>query len=98
MQPGAARELAAGDHELGQAFDLARYPIHAPSSPECRRLIAEARTSLDNSGAFVLEGFMRPASVAAILAEADAMAKQAFASSQPHNVYLLPTDPALAES
>jgi hypothetical protein len=79
---------------LGAVAQLDRYPIHCPASSECRRLVEAAKSSLSDSGAFVLEGFLSSSAVAGILDQADSMAAAAFVSRQPHNVFLLPTDPA----
>jgi len=87
------RERGGEAGELGAVVDLARYPIDRPASPDCQRLLETARSKLDDSGAFVLEGFLRPSAVADILAQADSAVSAAFASSQPHNVFLLPADP-----
>jgi hypothetical protein len=79
---------------IGDIIDLGRYPIDRRASPACQQLIGIAQESLADPGAFVLEGFVRPAALAAVLDDADAMAKAAFRSSNPHNVYLAPADPA----
>jgi hypothetical protein len=75
------RQSENDDSGLGAIADLGRYPIHRPGSPECRHLVEAARSGLAGSGAFVLEGFLLPTA-------------SAFASSQPHNVFLQPADPA----
>jgi hypothetical protein len=80
--------------ELADIIQLDRYPLHRSASPECRRLVETAKSSLSDSGAFVLEGFLPSSAVAGILDEADSMAAAAFVSRQPHNVFLLPADPA----
>jgi hypothetical protein len=79
---------------IGDIVDLDRYPIDRPSSTACRELVAQARASLADPGAFVLEGFLRPTGLASVLGQADAMAANAFHSSSPHNVLLVPPDPA----
>jgi hypothetical protein len=88
------REPGENEGELSAIVDLGRYPIHRPASPECQRLVEAAKTSLSGSGAFVLKEFLLSSAVAEILDQADSMAKAAFASSQPHNVFLLPGDSA----
>jgi len=87
-------EPGRDEGELGAVIQLDRHPIHRPASPECRRLVEAAKSSLSGSGAFVLEDFLPSSAVAEILDQADSMAEAAFASRQPHNVFLLPTDPA----
>lgn len=93
MATGAKAERYGPEEGLGDIVDLGLYPIDRPASPEGRRLIDAAQASLANSGAFVLEKFMRRAAVAAILGQADSLMKTAFVSSQPHNVFLVPGDP-----
>ena len=88
------REPVEGEGALGAIVRLEQYPIHRPASPEYERLVKAARASLNSSGAFVLEGFLLPQAVAAILDQSDSMAEAAFVSSQPHNVFLVPGDPA----
>jgi hypothetical protein len=95
VQP-ARWEPDRNEGELADIIRLDRYPIHRPASPECRRLVEAAKSSLSDSGAFVLEGFLPSSAVAGILDEADSMAAAAFVSRQPHNVFLLPADPALS--
>jgi hypothetical protein len=90
------REPGTDEGELADIVQLDRYPIHRPASPECRRLVEAAKSSLSGSGAFVLEGFLPSSAVTGILDQADSMAKAAFVSSQPHNVFLLPADPAFS--
>jgi hypothetical protein len=83
-----------GEGELDAIIRLDRYPLHRPASPACRRLVEAAKSSLSDSGAFVLEEFLASPAVAGILDQADSMAAAAFVSRQPHNVFLLPADPA----
>jgi alkylated DNA repair dioxygenase AlkB len=93
VQP-TRRESSKTEGELADIIRLDRYPLHRPESPECRRLAEAAKSSLSASGAFVLEGFLPSSAVAGILDQADSMAEAAFVSSQPHNVFLQPADPA----
>jgi hypothetical protein len=85
-QPNASR--------LDSAVDLARYPIHAQSGAAFKRLLESVWRDLEATGACVLEGFLKPAAVAKVLAQVDPLQPDAFVCSQPHNVYLIPDDPA----
>jgi len=77
---------------LAAAVDLARYPIHEKGSAAFTTLLQTVKRDLAASGASVLDGFMRPASVAQTLAEVDPLASGAFVCRQPHNVFLVPDD------
>ncbi len=79
---------------LAAAVDLARYPIHERGSAAFAALLQTVKGDLAASGASMLDGFMRPASVAQTLAEVDPLASGAFVCRQPHNVFLVPDDPA----
>ena len=91
--PGASSEDAAA--ALGELIDLDRYPLQAPAAAGYRRMLETARRGLAARGACVFEGFLRPAAIARVLAEADPLRSTAFVCGQPHNVYLVPADPAL---
>ena len=90
------RESSRAEGELADIIRLDRYPLHRPESLECRRLVEAAKSGLSASGTFVLEGFLPSSAVAGILDQADSMAEAAFVSSQPHNVFLQPADPAFS--
>src|SRR3954470_16027786 len=97
MASGAqSRRLESGKDAgaLAGIVRLDRYPLDRPASPDYRRLVEAAKSSLSASGAFVLEGFLAASAVGGILDQADSMAAAAFVSSQPHNVFLQPADPA----
>ena len=47
-------------------------------------------------GVITIPGFLRPDAVSALVTEAESQAKNAHFTSSTHNVYLTPTDPALA--
>jgi hypothetical protein len=68
--------------------DLARYPIDRPDAPECRALVARCRGALAGDGACELEGFLRPAAVARMVAESDALAPSAHRSAGAATPYL----------
>lgn len=52
---------------------------------------------LDDEGVLVLENFIRPAALAAMLAESKAKQEEAYFCAQSHSVYLTPDDPAYPE-
>ena len=54
--------------------DLERYPVDTPDAPGAVEAIAVARADLARQGVAVLPGFLRPAAVAAMVAEADRLA------------------------
>ena len=88
------RRPGKDEGELADIIRLDRYPLHHPASPAYRQLVDTAKSSLAASGAFVLEGFLASSAVTGILDQADSIAGAAFVSSQPHNVFLQPADPA----
>lgn len=56
--------------------------------------IDRCRRSLDASGALVLDGFFRPASIEQIVASSAGRESHAYYAGSTHNVYLTPNDPA----
>jgi hypothetical protein len=88
----AGPRAETGGAKLAAAVDLDRYPIHEGGSAAFGSLLQTVRRDLAASGASVLEGFMRPASLARVLAEVDPLASGAFVCRQPHNVFLVPGD------
>lgn len=85
-------------------FDLERCPIDRLGSPEGRRYLAAARQMLTRDGIVDIEGLLRPAAVAAALAEVTpVLDTEAFLHARRHNIYFrrdpdLPADhPALTE-
>lgn len=91
-----AAAVAIAEEGLAEIVDLARYPIDAPLDPAYARLLAGRKAGLAETGAAVLEGFLRPTTVARILAEVDPLQPGAFVCRQPHNVYLVDSDPDFA--
>ncbi|MCK6451988.1 MAG: hypothetical protein L6R19_14205 [Alphaproteobacteria bacterium] len=61
--------VAARPNDFADLVDLARYPIHEPHGAG-RALVEECRRQLGDTGACNLDGFLLPASVAAMAAEA----------------------------
>ncbi|MFO1060030.1 MAG: 2OG-Fe(II) oxygenase family protein [Dongiaceae bacterium] len=81
--------------DLAGLIDLERYPLQEPGSAGYAGMLETARRGLAASGACVFEGFLRPAAIDRVLAEADPLRPAAFVCGQPHNVYLVASDPAL---
>ena len=54
--------------------DLDRYPVDSPDAPAAVAAIAAARADLDRQGVAVLPGFLTPAALVAMVAEADRLA------------------------
>ena len=72
-------------------LDTDRHPITDGS------YIAECRARLDRDGALVLHGFARAATIEQIVAESAPHEGNAYYAGTTHNVYLTPSDPALAD-
>src|ERR1700737_457787 len=77
--PGASR--------TGAFVDRARYPIAELDTPMGARLVASARQQLDEQGIFLLPGFVRPSAVDAIVAEVQALRRQAYLRETPQRLY-----------
>jgi hypothetical protein len=73
--------------------DLARYPVDRLGTAEGRELVARCRATLAADGACELEGFLRPAAVARMVAESDALAPEAHRSTGKATPYLELPDP-----
>ena len=69
-----------------------RYPINEPASPAYRVLVQGCRDQLRDHGVAQLAGFLTPAAVSQMLAQASRLAAQAWASDQTHTVYFEPPD------
>ncbi len=74
------------------AADLLRYPISEPGSREYRALVQGCRDQLRDRGVAQLPGFLTPAAVSQMIAEAGRLAARAWASDQAHTVYFEPPD------
>lgn len=72
---------------LNNIVDLDRYPLADTGFG------ARCNATLDDDGVLVLEDFIRPAALAAMVAEGEASRKQAYFCTQSHSVYLTPFDP-----
>lgn len=86
-------------------LSLDSYPLDRPGSAEWQALVAQAQADLAATGMFNLEGFFRPAAVAALATSlAPKFAQEAYTHARRHNIYFrksidaLPADhPALVE-
>ena len=78
--------------------DLARYPIDRPGSPDYAALLASVRAKLAEDGCAVLKGFVPPARIPTLVAEADRVSPAAHRSYNRTNVYFTKDDPALPAS
>jgi len=72
--------------------DLRRYPIDDPASPRYLALVQACRDQLRDQGVAQLAGFLTPAAVSEMLAQASTLAARAWASDQTHTVYFEPPD------
>lgn len=82
---------------LEGVVDLDAYPIHRLDSPGRADLIAETRDQMDRYGCCRLSDFIRPESIAEMLAEAKRLHGVTFWAEQRHNPYASPANPDLAE-
>src|ERR1700760_2035769 len=73
-------------------IDLRRYPINEPDSQACRDLVQACRDQLREHGVAQLAGFLTPAAVARMIAEAGRLAGQAGASDKTPTFYFAPPD------
>ncbi|MBC8363602.1 MAG: 2OG-Fe(II) oxygenase [Actinobacteria bacterium] len=71
---------------LCQVVDLDAHPLHDDGYR------AQCRATLDRDGALVLSGFLLPAAVRQLVAEAESLQHLAFHSEQTHTVYLETAD------
>src|ERR1700750_3510606 len=67
-------------------IDLRRYPINEPTSRACLDLFQACRDQLREHGVAQLAGFLTPAAVARMIAEADRLAGQAWAGDPSHTL------------
>jgi 2OG-Fe(II) oxygenase superfamily len=78
--------------QYDDVVDLRRYPINEPDSQACRDLVRDCRDQLRDRGVAQLPGFLTPAAVSQMTAEAGRLAGRAWASDQSHTVYFEPPD------
>lgn len=79
---------------LEAAVDSARYPITDLDCPSGRSLVESSRAQLADSGACVLEGFLRADAARQALDAVSGLLGDAFYCEKRHNPYLDPQDPA----
>ena len=82
---------------VADVVDLDRYPVDRLDSPAGQDLVARCRRDLAAVGASVLEGFIRPAAVAAVVGWAMTAMPEAYRTDAEHNVYFTVDDPGLPE-
>jgi 2OG-Fe(II) oxygenase superfamily len=70
--------------------DLDRYPIDRLDSPEAHTLVARCRADMAARGVSQLPGFLTLAAIDEILAAAQQLSPQGWASESIHNVYFTP--------
>ena len=64
--------------DIADLIDLERYPLSERASPAADALVRRGRSRLAAHGVFTLPGFVRPAALAAMQAEADRLSPEAF--------------------
>lgn len=72
--------------------DLQRYPIHDLDGPRGKALVRTCQQELAANGVCQLAGFLVPAAVAEMSAQAGLLAAEAWASDRSHTVYFEPPD------
>ena len=75
-------------------IDLERYPIDQPGSEPYRRLLERCQADLVATGACVLDGFMKPECLPAVVAEVEPNLGNAFYKTKRHSPYLIKDDDA----
>ncbi|SMX50578.1 HalD/BesD family halogenase [Maliponia aquimaris] len=76
-------------------IDLDRYPIDGPGRDD---ILARMRADLARDGCAVLKGFLTPAGVRAVAAEADGVSDRGHRSFSRTNAYFTADNPALPDS
>jgi alkylated DNA repair dioxygenase AlkB len=72
--------------------DLEAYPIHDLEGPAGQALVRQCRQQLADTGVCNLQGFIRPAAVAAMVELAGRLADTAWKSDRTHTIYFEPVD------
>ena len=75
------------DHAATDLLDLARYPLDRPDSTVCQRLVSEARELFSAGGMARFEGFLSPAGLARLQAEAAGLIPEAHFVEKRANPY-----------
>lgn len=78
-----------------QLIDLKRYPIDQPETDAFQNLLARVQKDLDQSGCAVVKKFLSDDGVAALTAEAEDAAPNAYRAFNRTNAYFTKDDPAL---
>lgn len=84
--------------DIEQQINLVDYPIVDLEDARGDAIVEHCRSQLGTEGAYVLEEFLRPEAVGAILRELDNVLIKAFYKPKNHNSYLAPTDPSFPAS
>ncbi len=82
------RRPAADLEGAARLVDLDRYPLLDPASPGWERAVTSAQDQLAAIGAAELEGFLSPAGLAEVTADATAHEHRGYRSEVPGTVYL----------
>ncbi len=80
--------------EVGEILDLERYPVAKPGAAR-DVLVAGIREALDTDGCAVLKGFVRPASIEALVRECDRVAVHGHRNFNRTNAYFTQDRPDL---
>lgn len=80
---------------IAAIIDLERYPIDRPRSPAFDALVSRCLDELSQDGCCVLDGFIRPGSVARMVREATSLAPLAHRSMERHTPYFTPDESGL---
>ncbi len=83
--------------DMVDMVDLDRYPVLDPSLSGFESVVALARSQLTGTGMVELPGFLRPAGIEAMVADADALAPRAHHSAGEGTAYLDYPDFSLAD-
>jgi hypothetical protein len=79
-------------------FDLERYPLHKPGSPQWLALVERCKADLERDGMFNLDNLVRTDALDKIVAEVrPVMDTLSFVHKRSHNIYFLKTIPGLPE-
>lgn len=92
MTATATERHSKGEARYADIVDLRAYPIHQLDGEAGRKLVRECRHQLAQHGVCSLPGFITPDAVRRMVALADDLSQQAWASDQVHTVYFEPID------
>jgi hypothetical protein len=83
--------------ELSSIVNLELYPIHQPTSVRTIELVDNCRAELNAVGCCCIRSFVRPESIARMLAEAQRLRPSIYWSGGSNNPYMTKDDPSLPE-